>query len=45
MESVPAGYEDRVMEIITIVGAVLTGLVTIVVGVYSLFAIWFEDLV
>lgn len=32
------------MELITTVGSILTGLVMVTVGVYSLAAIWFEDL-
>lgn len=32
------------MELITTVGAILAGLVMVAVGVYSLAAIWFEDL-
>lgn len=44
METVPAGYEHRSMEFITTVGAILAGLVMVTVGVYSLAAIWFEDL-
>lgn len=44
MESVPVGYEDRTMDFITTVGAIVTGVATVAVGVYSLAAIWFEDL-
>jgi hypothetical protein len=33
------------MEILTIVGATLTGLVTLIVGMFSLAAIWFDDLI
>ena len=33
------------MDIITTVGAILTGLATVAVGIYSLAAIWFEDLI
>lgn len=44
MESVPPGYEDAFMDILTVVGATLTGLVTVVVGMFSLAAIWFDDL-
>lgn len=33
------------MELITVVGAVVTGLATVVVGVFSLISIWFEDIV
>lgn len=33
------------MDFITTVGAILAGLVMVVVGVYSLAAIWFEDLI
>lgn len=32
------------MELITTVGAIVAGLVMVVVGIYSLAAIWFEDL-
>ena len=32
------------MDFITTVGAMLTGLVMVAVGLYSLAAIWFEDL-
>jgi hypothetical protein len=32
------------MEILTTVGAVLTGVLTIAIGVFSLASIWFDDL-
>lgn len=32
------------MEILTNVGAVLTGVLTLAVGVFSLASIWFDDL-
>jgi hypothetical protein len=32
------------MELITTVAAILTGLVTLVVGMFSLVSIWFDDL-
>jgi hypothetical protein len=32
------------MDILTAVGAILTGLVTVIVGMFSLAAIWFDDL-
>jgi hypothetical protein len=32
------------MEILTTVGAVLTGLLTLAIGVFSLASIWFDDL-
>lgn len=31
------------MEIITIIGALVTGLVTVVVGMFSLASIWLDD--
>lgn len=33
-----------IMDILTVVGATLTGLVMVVVGMFSLAAIWFDDL-
>lgn len=44
MESVGAVTDDGLMELLTNVGAVLTGLVTVVVGAFSLVAILFDDL-
>ena len=44
MESVPPWYEDASMDILTVVGAIVTGLVMVVVGMFSLAAIWFDDL-
>ncbi len=44
MESVPPGYEDELMEILTTIAAVITGLFTLVVGAFSVAAIWFDDL-
>ena len=32
------------MDVLTAIGAILAGLVTVVVGMYSLAAIWFDDL-
>jgi len=32
------------MDILTAVGAILTGLATLIVGMFSLAAIWFDDL-
>ena len=32
------------MEIITTIAAIVTGLVTLVVGMFSLVSIWFDDL-
>jgi len=32
------------MDILTAVGAIVTGLVTVIVGMFSLAAIWFDDL-
>jgi hypothetical protein len=32
------------MEILTTVGAVLTGVLTLAIGVFSLASIWFDDL-
>lgn len=32
------------MDIVFTVGAILTGLVTVTVGIFSLAAIWFDDL-
>jgi hypothetical protein len=43
MESVPPGQEDEDMEIITTVGAIVTGLVTVVIGVFSLASILFDN--
>ena len=45
MESVPPGYEYSTMEILIAIGAVLSGLVTLAVGMYALAAIFFDDLV
>ena len=45
MESVPSGYQDRTMELITTIGAIVTGLATVTVGAFSLVSIWFDDLV
>lgn len=45
MESVPVWCEDHNMEILTTVGAIVTGLLTVIVGAFSLVTIWFEDLV
>lgn len=44
MESVPVGYEDAAMDLLTTLGAVLTGAATLVVGLFSLVTIWFDDL-
>lgn len=33
------------MELLTAVGAVVTGLITVAVGVFSLVSIWFEDMI
>lgn len=32
------------MDIVTVVGAVVAGLLTVIVGVFSLASIWFDDL-
>jgi hypothetical protein len=32
------------MDILTAIGATVTGLVTLIVGMFSLAAIWFDDL-
>jgi len=32
------------MDILIVVGAIVTGLVTVIVGMFSLAAIWFDDL-
>lgn len=45
METAPVGEEDRVVELLITIGAIVTGLATVVVGMFSLLAIWFEDLV
>ncbi len=45
MESVPPGYDDVGMDILIAIGAVVTGAITIVVGMFSLAAIWFDDLI
>lgn len=44
MESVIPGYEDGDMEFLTTVVAVLAGVVTLVVGLFSLAALLFDDL-
>lgn len=44
MESVGPVTDDGPMELLTNVGAVLTGLVTVVVGAFSLVSILFDDL-
>ena len=44
MESVPPGVEDAVVELITTLSAVVSGVATVMVGVFSLAAIWFDDL-
>ncbi|HSM44267.1 MAG TPA: hypothetical protein VK969_04535 [Acidimicrobiia bacterium] len=44
MESVPAGYEDAVMELLNTLGAVIAGVALVIVGLYSLAALWFDDL-
>jgi hypothetical protein len=33
------------MEILITVGAILTGLATVIVGMFALLSIWFEDIV
>lgn len=33
------------MDVLTTVGAVVTGLLTVIVGMFSLAAIWFDDLI
>jgi len=45
MESVGALRHDDGMEILTIVGAVVTGVVTVIVGLFSLATILFDDLI
>ena len=45
MGSVPDGYEYPTMEILIAIGAILSGLVTVAVGMFSLAAIFFDDLV
>lgn len=32
------------MDVVTVVGAVVAGLLTVIVGVFSLASIWFDDL-
>jgi hypothetical protein len=32
------------MDLLFVVGAIVTGLVTVIVGMFSLAAIWFDDL-
>lgn len=44
MECVPPGQDDTVMDVVTVVGAVVAGLLTVIVGVFSLASIWFDDL-
>ena len=43
MEYVPGPRHDAVMELITNIGAVVTGLVTVIVGAFSVASIWIED--
>lgn len=43
MVSVPPGYDDAAMDVLTTLAAVLAGVATVVVGVFSLLSIWFDD--
>ena len=45
MDSVGAIRHDRTMEILTNVGAMVTGLVTVVAGLFSLASILFDDII
>lgn len=45
MESVGAPRHDWTMEILTTLGAVVTGLATVVVGLFSLASLFFDDIV
>ena len=45
MESVPPISDDGLMELLTNIGAVVTGLLTVIVGGFSLASILFDDLV
>jgi len=45
MQSVPEGYEYPTMEILIAIGAILSGVVTLAVGMFSLAEIFFDDLV
>lgn len=45
MESVGAGADDGFVEILTNIGAVLTGLVTLIVGAFSVASIIFDDII
>ena len=44
MESVGAGADDGCVEILTSIGAIVTGLVTVIVGAFSVASILFDDL-
>lgn len=41
----PPGRRMDVMDILITVGAILTGLATVTVGMFSLLSIWLDDIV
>lgn len=45
MVSVPPGYDHVDMDVFTTLAAILAGVATVVVGVFSLLSIWFDDFV
>jgi hypothetical protein len=45
MESVGADRHDDLMELLTNIGAVVTGVVTVLVGLFSLATLLFDDIV
>ena len=45
MDCVGALRHDHVMEILTNVGALVTGVVTVVAGIFSLATILFDDII
>lgn len=44
MVSVLPGYEDVAMDVITTVGSIVSGVLLVTVGMFSLASIWFDDL-
>ena len=44
MVSVPPGYEHGAMDVITTVGAIVSAVLLVTVGMFSLAFIWFDDL-
>lgn len=43
MESVEDGYAAAALDFLTTIGSVLTGVLTLAIGVFSLATVWFDD--